>query len=272
MDERLKRLQETQIDILDKIDEICNQNNIKYSLYAGTLLGAVRHGGFIPWDDDLDICMPRKDYDNFINIWNKYQNEGYILQNKECSPKFTQSFTKIRKDHTTFLQYEFERGAYHTGIFVDIFPLDRIPNNKIKRIVFKINCIIYQLFTREFIPSKANKLIKIISSILLKCIRNEKRYNLRKKLFGNITKYNDNKGYSMVSTETVEMLNIIYPADLFDEISKIKFENKEYSCFKNSKRYLELTYGNYMQLPPQNERVWTHHPIILDFENNLEEE
>ena len=99
-----QKLWDVQLDILNLIDQVCSKNDLQYSLYAGTLLGAVRHKGFIPWDDDLDICMPREDYEKFLKIWKDEDHPGYILQNKRNTPLFTQSFTKIRKDHTTFLQ------------------------------------------------------------------------------------------------------------------------------------------------------------------------
>ena len=104
MDNTLRQLQLTQLSILKVIDKLCRKWEIRYSLYAGTLLGAVRHSGFIPWDDDLDICMAREEYDRFLAAWEKEPPEGYLLQNKKNTPAFTQSFTKIRKDHTAFLQ------------------------------------------------------------------------------------------------------------------------------------------------------------------------
>ena len=119
----LRRLQLTQLEILKVFDQFCRQNDLKYSLYAGSLLGAVRHKAFIPWDDDLDVCMSRNEYESFIKLWKKAPPPGYILQNKENTPSFCQSFSKIRKDHTTFLQEKREGEKYHTGIFLDVFPL-----------------------------------------------------------------------------------------------------------------------------------------------------
>ena len=99
MDNKLRKLQLIQTEMLEVVDVFCKKHNIPYSLYAGTLLGAVRHQGFIPWDDDLDICMSRENYNRFIELWTKEKPKGYILQNKETDPEFTQSFTKIRKEN-----------------------------------------------------------------------------------------------------------------------------------------------------------------------------
>lgn len=271
METKLRKLQLVQLEILEKVDKICRENNIPYSLYAGTLLGAVRHQGFIPWDDDLDICMSRDNYERFLKLWQEVKPEGYILQNKENTPEFTQSFTKIRKEHTTFLQYDWERGKYHTGIFIDIFPIDRIPARKIQRILFWWNCMQYQLYTREFVPPKSNHLVKIVSEGLLALNSGEKRRLKREKLLKKITKYHTNTTLDTVAIETVNAMKVEYPVNLLDEYTTVWFENREYMCFKEWKRYLECKFGNYMQLPPESERQWKHHPIILDFEKSYEE-
>lgn len=271
MGDTLRTLQLTQLEILKIIDDICNKNNLRYSLYAGTLLGAARHKGFIPWDDDLDVCMPREDYDKFIKIWPTVKPEGYILQNKDNTPRFSQSFTKIRKEHTTFMQMDSERNAYHTGIFVDIFPMDRIPNGKIKQLIFKWNCIKYQLLTREFVPPKSNVVVKCMAKILLISIPKAKRKQAREKLLRKITIYNNNQSLQAVTTEVIETLKLIYPPDIWETLVKLKFEDGEFSCFAKWDESLQLMYGDYMQLPPEDEREWKHHPIILDFEHDYEE-
>ena len=163
---QLRKLQLTMLEMLMLVDKICKENDIQYSLCSGTLLGAVRHKGFIPWDDDLDIRMTRENYDKFLEVWDKLQPEGYLLQNKENSPRFPSSFSKIRKCHTTFLQFESERGAHHTGIFVDIFPLDRIPRNRIKKCIFYISCLKYQIYTRDKSHLNSNALVNLCAAIL----------------------------------------------------------------------------------------------------------
>ncbi len=271
MDSTLRQLQLTMLDILKVYDEFCRKHGLKYSLCYGTLIGAARHQGFIPWDDDLDVCMTRCDYDRFIQLWNKEHPDGYVLQNKENSKYFDQSFTKIRKDHTTFLQDEWEIGNHHTGIFLDIFPMDRIPYKKIQRILFKWNCMRYQLLTREFVPTNSGFIMKLGSKLILLCTPSEKRRKAREKLLKKIAKFNSCKELRHILIETMESLKVTFDSDMSQEYVDLPFEDGMFMCYKKWDEMLQLTYGNYMELPPEDEREWKHHPIIIDFEHNYEE-
>lgn len=266
----LEQLQQVQIEILDIIDKICRDSGLHYSLYAGTLLGAVRHKGFIPWDDDLDVCMPRQDYEKFIILWNKLQIQDYVLQNKQNTPGFSQSFSKIRKNNTCFLQMEEERGRYHTGIFVDIFPVDRIPNGKMRRAVYIWSCMKYQLFTREFVPPHGNIIVKMVSDILLKATSSKNRRLYRKKFENKITSYDADQKLDVIFIESMLTITKTMPSTLLDEYVYLQFGERKYMCFKMWHEYLSEKYGDYMKLPPENEREWKHHPIILDFEHSYE--
>ena len=120
----LKRLHDTLVEILDYIVAICEEHKLTYMLLYGTFLGAHRHGGFIPWDDDLDIAMPRDDYEKLIKILNKKKSELYELQYEKNEKKYYLQFVKIRKKGTTFIE-EIAKGMYdNNGIFIDIIPLD----------------------------------------------------------------------------------------------------------------------------------------------------
>lgn len=271
MDHILRKLQLTQLEILKIFDRFCREHDLKYSLYAGSLLGAVRHQGFIPWDDDLDVCMSRADYDRFIKLWSEYPVDGYILQNKENAPEFTQSFTKLRKDHTTFLQFDWERARYHTGIFLDIFPVDRIPNGKWNRAVFKARCMLYQLLTREFAPPKGSRIIRLGAVVLLRCIPKSARPKLRKKLLNQIAKYNQNTALDCIFIETMATIGKPYVAALTEEYVELPFEDGSFLCFEKWQDYLTCKFGDYMQLPPEEDRAWKHHPIVIDFDRNLED-
>ena len=271
MDLRLRQLQQTELDILKLIDGICRRNGIRYSLYFGTMLGAARHGGFIPWDDDLDVCMSRPEYERFLRVWEEERPAGYLLQNKENTPGFTQTFTKIRKEHTCFVQFEWEKGRYHTGIFVDIFPLDRTPEGGLARKLFLWDGMIYQLFTREFVPPKGSRLQKTVSRVLLALVPKGLRASLRARKLKRIRRYEDRKDLPRVGLQTLHGLRHPLPADLLEEFTEIPFEDGTFPCFAGWKTYLERAYRAPWQLPPEEKRVWTHHPIVLDFRRDWEE-
>ena len=271
MDTELRRLQLTQLEILKEIDRVCRDHDIPYSLYAGTLLGAVRHKAFIPWDDDLDICMTRVNYERFLQAWEKESPVGYILQNKENSPRFTQSFTKIRKDHTTFLEIEGEKGQYHNGVFVDVFPVDRVPTGKMAQACFRWDCMRYQLYTREFLPSKCSATTRLISRIMLALTPEQKRPEKRKRLLDRITRYRDRSNLPLIFIETMASMKKTYPADMMDEFVYLPFEDGMFQCVKQWDLNLRLKFGDYMQLPPEEQRTWTHHPVCVDFEHNCDE-
>lgn len=268
---QLRKLQLTQLEILKLIDRFCREKGIPYSLYAGTLLGAVRHQGFIPWDDDLDICMSRKDYNRFLQLWEEEKPAGYILQNKENSPGFSPSFSKIRKDHTCFLQFESEIGHYQMGIFVDIFPIDRMPNGRVTSKLFQLKCLEYQLLTREFLPTDGNPAVKAIAKLILKLSSPEQRAAKRKRLLHWIEKYNDNKELPAVAIETQSTIRTPLPSNFMAEFTELTFEDSEFMCTAVWDEYLSAKYGDYMKLPPESQRVWKHHPLILDFDRNYEE-
>lgn len=267
----LKKIHDVELEILGEVHKFCIKHKIRYSLYCGTMLGAVRHGGFIPWDDDIDICMLRDDYNRFIKLWTESNNQDYIIQNKENQALFTQSFTKIRKNHTTFLQPYDIAGQYHTGIFIDILPLDRIPEDKISKLLFKWNLMNYLLFTREHVDARSNKLIRFFSSCLLRINNPTTRKQKRNKYLKKITQYNNNKRLKLVSANTLDGLRHEMPDDLPKQYQMIKFESSEFMCYSDCDGLLSAWYGDYMKLPPEEQRVWRHHPVLVDFEHNSDE-
>ncbi len=271
MEEKLRQLQLTQLEILKVFDKFCREHDLKYSLYAGSLLGAVRHKGFIPWDDDLDVCMSRTEYERFLSLWVQDTPEGYVLQNKENSKYFDQSFSKIRKDHTTFLQDAWQIGNHHIGIFLDVFPIDRIPNGKLNRLVFKWHCMKYQLLTREFMPPNGNLLVKAGSALILVCTPKRHREKVRQNTLKKITKYNDQHDLETVAIETMASLRKPFAPDMLDEYVDLPFEDGEFMCFAGWDNHLRRKFGDYMQFPSEEERAWRHHPIIIDFERNYDE-
>lgn len=259
-----------ELDILECIDKVCTTHGLRYSLAYGTLIGAVRHGGFIPWDDDIDLIMPREDYDKLLEIWNEAVPEGYILQNYHTDPDFTQNFTKIRKEHTTFVQSEEEsKKRYHKGIFVDIFPGDRVAPGKLCGRLQYYACAINLLYSRGFCSGTGGVIGKI-EKLMLR-LPKKVQYQLRDKTERFYKQWNRIAETDYIFPSTIKESRLHYPADTFVKLRRIPFENAEYSCVNDYDKILTIQYGDYMQLPPESERVWKHHPIIIDFEHNYEE-
>lgn len=270
VENQIQQVWATEQEILDVIHKVCTENGLRYSLAYGTLIGAVRHKGFIPWDDDIDIMMPREDYEKLLAIWDQAAPKGYILQNVRTDPDFTQSFTKIRKDHTTFLQFEFEREKqYHKGIFVDIFPGDRVAPSKLERKLQYIACAVNLLYNRGH-ASGSEGIVGAVEKFLLKAPK--EKYSKRREAAEKwIRRWNGNTSALYVFPSTIECCRRYYPADLFENMRTIEFCGKTYQCVSDPDAILRIDYGDYMQLPPEEERVWKHHPIVIDFEQNYEE-
>ncbi len=270
--ETLYGIQSTELEILKYFDEFCRENDIKYSLSGGTLLGAIRHKGFIPWDDDVDCMVMREDYDKLFELWNdKADTEKYFLQNKENSNAFSQSFAKIRKNHTTFLQEDDVEGAYHHGLFIDIMPADRIPNGTIKRKLFYLNVMLYQLFNREFAPPLSSSFVQFGCNVILFFTKHSDRAKLRAKYLKKLTKYDDDRSLEIVSFETVSSMHRHYSPDLMDKFIDVPFEDTTLKVTSKWQEVLETGYGDYMQFPPKEEQIWKHHPILINFEKDYNE-
>lgn len=116
-------------DILAEFDRVCRKNGLSYTVFAGTLLGAVRHKGIIPWDDDIDVAMPRKDYEKLLRLSKTEFNEQYFLQTPETDKGYHKAFAKLRNSHTTEIPYVDAAFSYNHGVFIDIFPLDSVTDD-----------------------------------------------------------------------------------------------------------------------------------------------
>lgn len=266
----LHRVWDVELEIMDVIHRICEENNLRYSLGFGSLIGAVRHAGFIPWDDDIDIVMPREDYEKFKHIWLNSAPSFLILQDKNIAPDFTQNFIKIRKDHTTFVQsLEETTTSYHKGIFVDIAPCDRVPTGKTMRKLHYFACAVNLLFSREHTSGNTGP-IGIVEKMLLKI---PKLYRPKLRLLAEqvMKHWNNCASLPYICPDTIQNCRRYYPPDLFENTKLTRFQDRNYYVISNPDCFLSVRYGAYMQLPPASERVWKHHPILIDFTHNYEE-
>lgn len=250
-------------EILEEFNRICVKHNLHYYLDFGTLLGAIRHKGFIPWDDDLDVAMLRDDYDKFINIVEDELDDRFFFDYMKTDTVYFEGFAKIRRNNTTFLKYDHALREYpNLGIWIDIFPIDYCPEDNTKDFVkwkYSLN------HNRNLICSKTAKWksLKSIKSVIKKSAllliplklllyyRNklERKY-YKKTLFLN-------------SSHQPEMVSYNY--DWFSSCKMVDFCGKDFPVPVGYKEILTKLYGNYMNLPPLEERK-THQPERIEID------
>lgn len=268
--EVLKKLHDTEIEILDEIDRICKKYNLQYFLIGGTLLGAVRHYGFIPWDDDLDIAMPRKDYKEFAKIA-KYELGGkYIFDSIRNNKLYWLPFAKVRMKDTILEEKIMQKYKGNKGIWVDIFPLDNAKKelNLIQKIKYKIIVICRYIVSQKMdilenktvIKKILNKISKVFSiKFLILIIEKVMSSN-----WNNKSKYFINYGSQYGIKKQTHLKEKYFPA------IAVEFEGKKYKAPNDYDYVLTKIYGkDYMQLPPKEKRI-THNPIRIKFENEQE--
>lgn len=264
----LRQQQMIELEILSQVAEFCEKKGIKYSLCSGTLLGAVRHRGFIPWDDDVDICMLRSDYEHFIEAWKKEPVKELVMVSHDTNASFNQTFVKIRKNNTAIIDDLNDIPDYHTGIAIDIFPMDRIPKGMVRRLLFWFRCANYHLVLHNELPKEGNPMLLFGCSIVLYINRLLGIEKVERRLYKQITKYKNNRNLPLTFTDTNRTMFRIYPTDVFDELVKLSFEGLEFNCFAQWDRELTIEFGSYMELPPVEERKRPHKPELVDFEKN----
>lgn len=277
----LKRLQNTQLEIYKEIDRICKKYNIEYFGTWGTALGAIRHKGFIPWDDDIDISMKWNEFKRFEEVCKNELNEKFFLQNTETDEYYWNPYTKVRLNNTTSMDKSLSHMKCHYGICMDIFPITPIPNSKLCKMKQKVLVNIYKGLC--YIPyilyisssDNSNK-GKIINSLLTNNMKNF----LRRKLIGNktlnifkeyltreINKYDFNKCNYCGEILTGPYERRVYKTEIFKESILMDFENIYIPIPKDYDEYLSYIYGDYMKLPSESERCG-HGDTIVDFENS----
>ena len=277
-DEELKIIQKLELDALKVVLEVCRLIHVECFAVGGTALGAIRHRGFIPWDDDIDIGMIRDDYVHFLNEAPHYLPPNYHLQtpyDNKINPYF---YTKIRIDGTRFVEYSNHRLDIHQGVYIDIFPFDEVPdNNGENRRHFKKAQRLLNLFVLRQSPDMSKvaetpkeKLKCCIRRIMHTCVQIIPHDYLVSKIDTHVQKYNgtDQKAVSCLNVP-VWKAEYVKKSDLYP-LQKRKFEGVDVPIPKNYDVYLRTHYGNYMQLPPVEKR-FGHKPYEIRFYDESKE-
>ncbi len=266
--EQIKALKVIEIDMLRVFIDICKKENIRYFLLGGTALGAVRHKGFIPWDDDIDVGLPREDYKKFLKVVNKYLPEYYFIQNAFTDKNFPFNFSKMRDSRTTFVETTCQNIKMNHGVYIDIFPIDGYSSSKISQWVFKFqNRLLTRRIIEVFVLDNSFKTLrsKTVSNILRiiypdyrKAVM--KRHKLYQRFNYQACEYAANFCGAWAERE-------IMLKSCFGEGVTGEFEGIEVMLPEKIDQYLTNVYGDYMTLPPEEKRVGHHYVVVADFEN-----
>ncbi len=269
----LQRLQETATDILSKIDSACREHDIEYFIVGGTLLGSVRHGGFIPWDDDIDIAMPYEDFIRFVEIADEILPEGYSCHTPFNTPGFSTLWAKVYRDGTRYIAKSIAQAGCEQGIFVDVFPYIRLSKDEkeaqkqIKGLSLAQKKLYLHFIAHPHMPS--NTRFQGVKQALCALIHHTiaKRWT-PERIVASIDRYihPKNPGDMWVNSGYADW-GSHNDSSLFPTI-EVPFGDLTLKAPRVPEHYLEKIYGDYMTPPPVGERNYDI-PMILDFGDGI---
>jgi lipopolysaccharide cholinephosphotransferase len=271
----LRRLQLVTLEILDVFVALCEKHNLCYFFTGGTLLGAVRHKGFIPWDDDIDVGMPRADYDKLVEICKKEQPSGYFLQEARTYGKYWHIYAKLRKDNSRVLEDNPPPfiPEEHRGLDIDIFPYDATSSDKVIPIQSAfLKKIRFLLFEKRGYRSESSALKKVCKKILVAVLP----FSFLHWLAREISQCNAGTREKLSGLGgSYPGLQETYPREVIFPLAKLEFEHNHsrtggyYWVPNNWDYFLTRFYGDYMTLPPEDKQKITHgHDVVFDVEKN----
>jgi lipopolysaccharide cholinephosphotransferase len=269
-DEDLRKLQLTQLQIAVEVAKLCDTHRIPYFLFAGTALGARRHGGFIPWDDDLDLGMLRADYDRFLTLAKSGGLPNHLhVQDWLDDEHVAAPFAKIRLNDSVMVEEWSEHTGGHKGIFIDIFPLDSIPDGTAQRLLHTAKLKFWIRLAHHqagYTMNRQGWILRLPDLALRGLARIVPRQTAKKRLQEAMTRFEDRQtkrvaavgGSRSLAKETIlrEWATNLTPG---------QFEGKTFLCTSNPDAYLTHAYGDFMTMPPPEERFGRHGIVELDF-------
>ena len=264
-------VQDKILEIMKYIDKVCRENDITYFIMGGTALGAVRHGGFIPWDDDLDIFMTPAEYAKFKVAMEKDGDTKFMIQEWRTTEKYLE-YAKVRMNGTTFIEESFkDRKDMHQGIYVDIMMLHKVPadNERIHKKVYYASKFVtlYALTQRNWKPKSSGQAMVVNLLKVLPCKM------IAKWCYKQIFKYEDMKdGFKWCYWITpAKFRSGLFEKSFFDEPVDVPFEDTVLYGSKHIKEYLKYRYGDYMKLPSEEQQKAAVHAMIFDVDKDYSE-
>lgn len=259
--EQLKKIHSIEMDILSEVDRICKKYDIKYSLAYGTLLGAVRHKGFIPWDDDVDIWMLREDYVRFSKICATELSEKFFYQSYDTDPEYYYLYNKIRVNGTVFKESFLANKKIHHGIYIDIFPIDYVPESSILRKLQYCKLLFFRCgLMAKYLNISERKGMKKIAAMIARVVYAFFSLDyLYKKAVCTATQYDDKEGRYIYDFCDLIGVNSLCEKEGMEKTVEMSFEKYNFSVRSDYKKVLHTEYGDYMRLPPEDKRISNHY-------------
>lgn len=256
--EELRELQLIEVEMLIEVDRICKKCGIKYCISAGTQLGAVRHKGFIPWDDDADVAFLRPEYEKFRDACEKeLDKERFYFQDYRNTPGYRWGYGKLRRRHTQFIRLRQEHMPYEQGVFIDIMPYDNVPDFYLLRKWHNFRCFLYRKCFWAPLGKIQETGIKKMLYLLLDMVPDTRLYSSYSRF---AQKYNRKR------TKRIRILAFPVPGkengylrSCFEDLMPTDFDGVMLMGMRNYDIYLSYKYGDYMQLPPVEKRKV--HPV-----------
>lgn len=274
MYDEVKPLQAVMLDILHEVKRVCEKNDIRYYLAFGSLLGAIRHNGYIPWDDDIDICMQYSDFVKFRKACEKDLAPGYFLQTPDKEPEGCHTYFKLRKNGTTLITDSTVNADVHQGINIDIYPLYNMADNPMSRKIQLMFTAVYLLLSLGAPPKNHGGLSKLVSAVILGVLGNKKlRETVKIICHKQMAKYEGKRTiYKSLLFGNMKYCKTLYKAEWFENALLHQFEDDDFLIPCGFDNCLKVFYGDYMKLPPVEQRgVKLAHVIKIDTEKDYKE-
>lgn len=266
-DEKVRQMQQKGLEMALFFDHFCTEHNLTYFLCGGCCIGAIRNGGFIPWDDDVDVFMPREDYERLKQLWVdtpaysiQYTTKDYLTQNQ---------FLTICDNNTTFIKTYQKNLDINQGLVLDVLPIDGCPAGW-RRKAQKLWALLYSLFIVGQAPENHGKAVYLVGKLALALVPFRSwRYHLWRLCERKMSQYPISScAYITELCSGPHYMQNEYPKRIFERAIRVDFEGHQLPIPVGYDQYLAMAFGNYMQLPPEEQRICHHEYEVIDMERS----
>ena len=265
----LRRLQLMQLKILKEFVRVCRKHDFRFYIMNGTCLGAIRHKGFIPWDDDIDVGMYAEDYDRFIRCSEDF-GPDFFLQTIDTDPEFKTMIARIRLNGTTIIEKDYINADIHHGVFIDVYPLFGYPSDKVKAQMRSWESLLYRMLLLEEAPRNHGKAAKIVGTLACKAIPRGMQRSLVRSIHRKLRgEPSDTRYVAFLYGMDVHLFHTIkYERAWFGEPVMVPFEDMVLPAPTDWDSYLRLRYNDYRQLPPKEKQNSYHSFEFVDLDHS----